>query len=113
MQNIEDVLNIVKEGPELSLQLDSLKMQIKKFEDSGTYPSELIKIYNKNEPLIETMVIINDGINKFIDNPDEIIGNKWQCEYEIINPILNNAKQTITKVFILNPKNTLVLGVID
>jgi len=40
---------------------------------------------------------------------DSIIGNIWDCTYTIINPALNNAKQTFDAKYLFSPDNELLL----
>lgn len=39
--------------------------------------------------------------NKFSFKRDSVYVNKWLCTYSIKNPLLNNAKQTITKTYFI------------
>lgn len=54
--------------------------------------------------------IYKDKYDKFLKNTDSIYARRWWCKYSIENPLLNNAKQEITRIFVLTPDGTKVLN---
>lgn len=44
---------------------------------------------------------------------NHIIGYKYLCCYSIVNPLLNNAKQEIKKVYLISADESKVLGIMD
>jgi hypothetical protein len=50
---------------------------------------------------------------KYDKEPEKVLVNKFKIRYSIINPMLNNAKQELKKIFFINPESTKVSEEID
>jgi hypothetical protein len=77
----------------------------KKKEDIESY-DDSIALYNRT--FIEPVLI---KINAFKSKPDSIIAKEYNVTYTILNPFLNNAKQTLFKTYYINSDNTKILNV--
>lgn len=109
-QNIRDLLSQCKKelnGGEKAL--DSMKIKVAKLKMEGEGYQYLQNVIDKYEPSINLMIKARDFLDKNIDYPSKTIGNKWKCVYTIINPMLNNAKQEITRIYIFNEDNSKII----
>lgn len=91
-----------------SWQLNSLTLLEKE-----KYDSVLITHFSKGG--IEYINFENtfERLNYLKSNNDSIIGNIWKCTYKIVNPMLNNARQEITKLYFFNDDNSKIISSID
>jgi len=65
----------------------------------------LSKIENKDyRKITDEMDALLDKRDQFI-NQDSVIGNIWECKYSILNPMLNNAKQTLNAKYLFSSDN--------
>lgn len=60
-----------------------------------------------------SLEITFNKIEKFKKSPDSLLCKVYNVEYTIVNPMLNNAKQTISKAYYLSPDIDKVLKVND
>ncbi len=63
---------------------------------------------NWNEQLTEVLNLKTKYDYYITQNSDSILVDEYRCTYTIINPFLNNAKQTITKSFYFSNGNKIV-----
>lgn len=64
---------------------------------------EMIYGYSRIEKDLEALLKL------FERDPDQILGFKYKATISIINPFLNNAKQSFTKTYILDPYKSKVM----
>jgi hypothetical protein len=117
VQNIseyEEIIELAKFSKQFDLRYYSNKLDSDK---------EVLKFANENLAIyleaIESYRTTCEGtfleptfksIKMFEKNPDSLLFSKHLVTYSIINPIPNNAKQEITKIYHINESKTKVVG---
>ncbi len=91
--------------------LDSYKRSIKLYEYSIALDSSSIeqieeKNYKRLSKKIDSLLSLQD---RLLVKPDSVVAIKRKVKYKIINPLLNNAEQTLTKIFYLEPDYSKVI----
>jgi 16S rRNA C1402 (ribose-2'-O) methylase RsmI len=100
---------------EIKKMIDSNKEKNKIYDDAIKNLESLIqKAIAENEDLknkkymgskVEKEYLYAEG---YLKKQDEVLGSKYSCTYSIKNPLLGNAKQEITSIFILSPDNRVI-----
>jgi hypothetical protein len=89
---------------ELNSTKESMKLYEKYIEKNETYENYKKRYeYLTSTPIEEIYPIYNTELIKYSGNPDSIIALKIKATYTINNPVLNNAKQERTDIFIVSP----------
>lgn len=71
------------------------------------------------EKLDEYLAIYSDLLNEvkhhrtYLERKDKTIANIWECTFTIVNPMLNNVKQEITKQYLFNADNSEIIKTIE
>ncbi len=106
-------------GADLKTKIAEEEASLAKYQ--ATLKSEVdfvSKIQNDSIPWIDEVEKLDVGraynqIKKYEANPDIVLAHKTKVTYSIINPLLNNAKQEVTKTFAFSPDNKKILSVIE
>ena len=107
----EDILKVTtKELKGGEHVLDSIKAELINLKSKGKEYQYLQDVADRFEPSIKLMRRIHDCLTNYISTPEMIIGNKWKCTYSIVNPMLNNAKQEITNIYLFNGNNSKLIS---
>lgn len=53
---------------------------------------------------------IKKGYSLYSNDSNRILNERFEATYSITNPFLNNAKQTITRIYILSKDNNNIIG---
>ncbi len=69
-------------------------------------------IYDVDKMLIDDSVKLK-VLKRYSNNSDSIIGNKFRCKYSFKNPLLNNVKQEIEKIYVISTNDKMILGIIN
>jgi len=104
-------------------QIEYYKDQQKKF---GMSYKEMIEMYEQTIEISKNSINIyqTDCKGSFLEwhynriqelkkDTSKILCNKVRATYSIKNPVLNFAKQELTKVYMFSPNNDSILGVIE
>lgn len=97
-----------KHKEETKSRIDDLTDQVEKVQND-----QINQIANFDDRAGKELVglkLINDRINSYEANPGLALANRCRVTYKIKNPLMNKAKQEITKVFIFSPDNKKILG---
>lgn len=67
---------------------------------------------NRNKFIKEKVYVENwkEQYDKYKKNPEVVLSSKYKANYTILNPIMNNAKQTFEKFFFTNSNQTQFIG---
>jgi hypothetical protein len=91
-------------------------------EEAYTKVQEFIELYENEwaestqkvmRPQYEIALIFQmakKGLIKYEGNPEQVLAKKYKATYSIENPILNNVKQTISKVYYFAPDISAILA---
>ena len=98
--------------------LDTLKLRFKERqtiidENKGKIETMNMTTLNLYEKLVKEHPVFFmsiKGLERHVENPDKVLAEKIRCEYQIKNPMLNNAEQTLTRVFYFDPYSKTVIG---
>lgn len=105
-----------------SVRLIVAEMKIKDRDLADIYRDEVANIKNQ---IALTKSIINifetdcketflestySSIQKFSANRDSVLYTIYSCEYSVLNPFLNNVKQTIKRTYYISPDESKIIG---
>lgn len=67
---------------------------------------------NRNKFIKEKVYVENwkEQYDKYKKNPEVVLSSKYKANYTILNPVMNNAKQTFEKFFFTNSSQTQFIG---
>ncbi|MGD9930251.1 MAG: hypothetical protein AB7U05_09535 [Mangrovibacterium sp.] len=79
------------------------------------YGGQILKEASKrDEEMFMLAERYDKALNEMLKKPsNEILAKKYNCTYTIKNPILNNAKQTIIKNYLIAPDESKILKVLE
>jgi len=114
--------------PDYAVFYDSLKATLKKAKPSVHLMDSVlengsptvVRILRNNQQnynqYLQLKEMCNDlemiiaQMDPYIEIPEQVITHKYQCQYSIENPLLNNAKQEITKTYYFDPKKEVIIA---
>lgn len=113
VQNIseyEEIIELAKFSKQLDFRYYSNKLDYDK--EELKFANENLAIYLEAIESYRSTFLESTfkSINMFEKNPDSLLFSKHLVTYSIINPMLNNAKQEITKIYHINESKTKIVG---
>lgn len=64
------------------------------------------RILGKKEPLNKAYI----KLTHYQARRDSLLGYKYECNYSLLNPLLNNVKQELSKEYVLNKQKSKILS---
>jgi len=106
---LEDrIADFNKHIEETKTRMADLTDQIEKVQNDQI--NEITDFENRAGEELVQLKSINDRKSRYQSNPELVLANRCRVTYKIKNPLMNKAKQEITKIFVFSPDNQNILA---